>query len=662
MPNFFIDDYNSISIENGEALQASELRVIRGSERFEFHLSQDLIRLKLPLKHCSNIQVCVGTETFDAVPRFITHTPEFDRAHPCDVRRLGAFWSPEGTDFFCYAPTHAGLYLVLDGVKMAMAKEKSVFSLRVAGDLEGHCYHYEDPKGLAFPDPFSFNDTFDGRDSFILDREKLRKTAVRPRPRKNKYDLCLYETSVRDFSSDPDVSFAHPGKFLAFTETGLKLDGKSVGLDYLNELGISHVQLMPVFRFDRNGFDYNWGYNPVSFSVLHPEYGEGRGPYDLVEEFRTLVDALHRKDIRVTLDVVFNHVFSDKTNALSRMLPYYCFRYRTDGHLANGSYCGNEVRTEAPFVRDLIVEMCRRYIQVFDIDGLRFDLMGLMDIQTVCAVRDACRALKPDFLLYGEGWNMGEVMPETFRCHLGNADKLPGVAFFNSFFRDTLRGSNSDISQKGFLEDNHALRGNARTALAGSMGVGLNPAQSINYVECHDNLTLYDKLRLSGPSLDDNTVREKVRMALGLIVLSKGLPFLHSGQEFLRTKQGIDNSYNLGDDVNHLSWKNRVKYDDLCRSLSELLKLRRRHEVFTDETVPAGFLDYYEVLIYCLGDYKVFINPCIFDHLYQDGQTYEVIYDGKRMVSREATVISIPHYTVVVARPAGQKNGNLNTY
>lgn len=653
MPNFFIDDYNSISIENGKIPREKELRVIRGRESFDFHLSHDLIRLKLPLKHCSSIQVRVGTETYDAVPRFITHTPEFDRTHPYDVSRLGAFWTPEGTDFFCYAPTHAGLYLVLDGVKMEMVKKKSIFSLRVPGDLEGHRYHYEDPKGLTFTDPFSYNDTYDGRDSFILDREKLHREVIRPRARKNRYDLCLYETSVRDFSSDPEAPFAHPGKFLAFTETGLKLDGKSVGLDYLKELGISHVQLMPVLRFDRSGFDYNWGYNPVSYAVLHPEYGEGRGPYDLVEEFRALVDALHRKDIRVTLDVVFNHVFNHRDNALERMLPYYCFRYRTDGHLANGSYCGNEVRTEAPFVRAMLVEMCRRYIEVFDIDGLRFDLMGLMDIQTVCAIRDACRALKPDFLLYGEGWNMGEVMPESFRCHLGNADKVPGVAFFNSFFRDTLRGSNSDVSQKGFLEDNHALRGSARTALAGSRGVGLNPAQSVNYVECHDNLTLYDKLRLSEPALEEGMALEKARMALALIVLAQGLPFLHSGQEFLRTKQMIDNTYNLGDEINRLSWKRRVRYDDLCRSLAELLKLRRRHPVFTDESVRADFLDYYEVLIYCLGDYRIFINPCIFDHLYQDGQTYEVVYDGKHTVSREATVLSIPHYTVVVARPAG---------
>lgn len=650
MLKFFIDDYDSISMENGEVLKEEDLRVLRGEESFDFHLSHNRIRLELPLKHCDGIRVCVGSEPYEAVPRFITHTAEFEKMHPYDIRRLGAFYSPEQTDFFCYAPTHARLLLVLDGVKMEMAKTKSTFSLRVPGDWEGHCYHYEDPKGRDFTDPFSYNDTFDGKDSFILDVRKLQTTAVRPKARKNRFDDCLYETSVRDFSSDRSASFLHPGKFLAFTETGLRLNGKSVGLDYLKELGVSHVQLMPVFRFDRDGYDYNWGYNPVSYSVLHPEYGVGRGPYDLVREFREMVDALHRNNIRVTLDVVFNHVYNDQKNALGRMLPYYCFRYLPNGRLANGSYCGNEVRTEAAFVRDLIVEMCRRYIAVFDIDGLRFDLMGLMDIQTISAVRAACRKIKPDFLLYGEGWNMGEVMPETFRCHLGNVDKVPGVAFFNSFFRDTLRGSNSDIRQLGYLEDNHALRDNVKTALAGSYHIGLNPSQSINYVECHDNLTIYDKLRLSTPSLDAETLVEKVRMSLGLIVLAKGIPFLHSGEEFLRSKQMIDNTYNQSDEINHIDWACRIKYADLCASLAALLKLRRDHAVFTDESVPACFIDYYEVLIYCLGDYKVFINPCIFDHLYQDEQTYEVIYDGRQPASEETKVISIPRYSVVVAK------------
>lgn len=651
MPSFFIDDYNSISIENGEALKEEEIQVVRGRERFDFHFSRGLIRLKLPLEHCSNIQVCVGDQVYDAVPRFITHTPEFERAHPYDIRRLGSIWTLGGTDFFCYAPTHASLFLVLEGVKTEMAKDGSTFFLHVPGDLEGRRYHYETPDGLAFTDPFSYNDTFDGKDSFILDVGKMRTAAVRPAPRNNEYDLCLYETSVRDFSIDPEVPFRYPGKFLAFTEAGLTLDGRSVGLDYLKELGVSHVQLMPVFRFDRDGFDYNWGYNPVSYSALHPEYGMGRGPYDLVREFREMVDALHRNGIRVTLDVVFNHVFNDQGNALGRMLPYYCFRYHPDGRLANGSFCGNEVRTEAPFVRDMLVELCRRYIDILDIDGLRFDLMGMLDIRTICAIRDSCRALKPDFLLYGEGWNMGEILPETFRCHLGNADKVPGVAFFNGFFRDTLRGSHSDVSQKGYLEDNHALRNNVKTALAGSYGIGLVPSQSVNYVECHDNLTLYDKLRLSGPDLNEETLVEKARMSLGLIVLAKGLPFLHSGEEFLRTKKLIDNTYNRNDEINRLSWRRRVEYADLCESLTALLELRRGHSVFTDESVPARFIDYYEVLIYCLDDYKVFINPCIFDHLYQDGQEYELLYDGKGAAHSRTRVVSIPHYSVVVARP-----------
>ncbi|MGN0779735.1 MAG: alpha-amylase family glycosyl hydrolase [Aristaeellaceae bacterium] len=647
---FYIDDYSTILIEDAAPLDGKELRVIRGTESMDFHLTRNHIRLKLPLKHCSGIQVCVGDETYAAVPRLITHTATFEKEHPYDIHHLGAFYTKAQTEFFCYAPTHATLYLVLEGIKMKMLKTKSTFSLRVSGDLEGFRYHYETADGLAFTDPFSYNDTCDGKDSFVLDVKKLRLPRVMPAPRKDLYDTCIYETSVRDFSADPNAGFRHPGKFLAFTETGLKINGKSVGLDYLAELGISHVQLMPVLRFDRNGYSYNWGYNPVSYNVLHAEYGVGHGPYDLPLEFRSLVDALHSRDLRVTLDVVFNHVFNVQKNALGRMIPYYCFRYYPDGRLGNGSYCGNEVRTEAPFIRDMLMEMCRRYIEIFDIDGIRFDLMGLIDVQTISSIRDACLRLKPDFLLYGEGWNMGELLPEVFRCHTGNADKIRGVAFFNAFFRDTMRGSNSDIKRLGYVEDNDALRNNVKIALAGSYGIGLNPSQSINYIECHDNLTMYDKLRLSTPTLDKQTLMEKTRMSLALIVLAKGIPYLHSGQEFLRSKKMIDNTYNRSDEINQLYWERRDKYSTLCDSLCALLKLRRAHSVFTDETITGKFIDYYEVLIDQLGDYKVFINPCIFDHLYQDTNTYELLYDGRQLVSKETKVVSLPKYSVVVAR------------
>lgn len=647
---FYIDDYSTILIEGAKSLEGKELRIIRGTESMDFHLIRNHIRLKLPLKHCSGIQVCVDDEKYDAVPRLITHTATFEKEHPYDIHRLGAFYSKTQTEFFCYAPTHAALYLVLEGEKIKMRKTKSTFSVRVSGDLEGARYHYETPSGLAFTDPFSYNDTYEGKDSFVLDPKKLRAPCIVPPPRKNLYDSCIYETSVRDFSSDLTVGFRYPGKFLAFTETGLKLNGKSVGVDYLKELGISHVQLMPVLRFDRNGYGYNWGYNPVSYGVLHPEYGVGRGPYDLPREFRSLVDSLHRNGLRLTLDVVFNHVFSDQKNALARMIPYYCFRYYPDGRLANGSYCGNEVRTEAPFIRDLLMEMCHRYIEIFDIDGLRFDLMGLIDVQTITSIRDACLRLKPDFLLYGEGWNMGDLLPEMFRCHTGNAEKVRGVAFFNSFFRDTMRGSNSDTKRLGYVEDNDALRNNVKTALAGSYGIGLNPSQSINYMECHDNLTMYDKFRLSTPTLDKKTLIEKTRMSLALIVLARGIPYIHSGQEFLRSKKMIDNTYNRSDEINQLYWTRRDKYSTLCDSLTALLQLRREHDVFTDETIPVKFIDYYEVLIYQLGDYKVFINPCIYDHLYQDENSYEIIYDGSRLARKETKVVSLPRYTVLVAK------------
>ena len=520
---------------------------------------------------------------------------------------------------------------------------RGVFELSFDRNLSGHFYHYSTLREsvYAFTDPFSYADK-DHKNSYVVDRNKLKYDKV---ALKHIDTPIIYETSVRDFTSD-SVSFKYPQTFKGMCEQGAKLDAYPVGFDYLKKLGITYVQLMPIFAFDLDHSDYNWGYNPLTYNSLHQAYCYGKEPYEQIKELRDFISLCHKYGMGVTFDVVFNHVYNVKSFNLANMLPYYFFRYK-DGKLGNASYCGNEVRTEAFFTREYLKLLVKRFIDIYDLDGYRFDLMGILDVETIEAIRDTARELKPDFLMYGEGWNMGDIVPFEYRAIKENAYKLDGVAFFNDDFRRTIRGNYID-DKNAYMLGYVDARDRVKRVLSGSYEYGLNIKQTINYIECHDNYTVYDKV--SRFFDDEKMVTRICKLSMALVMISRGIPFINSGEEFLRTKHGIDNTYNLDDSINMLDWHRKNNYLDVARYFSDLCLLRKTYKEFTREDTSVEFIDYYEVLIYKLGDLTIYINPCIFDHVYNDESEHEVIFDDSGFVNYKRSVLKIKAFSILITK------------
>ncbi|MBQ2509577.1 MAG: hypothetical protein II529_02015, partial [Erysipelotrichaceae bacterium] len=363
-------------------------------------------------------------------------------------------------------------------------------------------------------------------------------------------------------------------------------------------------------------------------------------PYAYVNEFRQTVNALHKNGIRVVLDVVFNHVYDPKNCDLEKMLPGHIFRYRPDGTLAEGTLCGNEVKTEDPFVREYLCEMVLRYLNLFDIDGLRLDLMGICDLDTVNRIYQTARIYKKDFIVYGEGWNMGDVLAEGRRGTIQNRLMMPGIGMFNDYFRGVMTH---------YISGNDGIMKKVESALMGSPEY-LGASQSVNYVECHDGLTLFDHL-CRYKADDDLTVNiRRCKLALGLVTVARGIPFFHMGQEFLRTKLGVENSYNSGDLINGIDWDLRVANSAICDYFRDLISVRKQYGEFRDENVEITFENRDNCLVYQIGALTVLINPGDIDFLYQDGKTYEIILNNSGRCNIFSDSVTVESHSLVICK------------
>ncbi|MDO4500367.1 MAG: alpha-amylase family glycosyl hydrolase [Erysipelotrichaceae bacterium] len=654
MTKFYFDDYKLISTKKSEAIFGVNITLLVNGVNTPYAISCDeenfYLHLEEEFNEKNNYEILLNNKKIAVLPRFIMQTARFDKQYGVDVSSLGSFirdghniFSRKETVFRLWSPLSKKAEVVLGKIHYPMTYiGRGIYEFKISKNMEGTKYHYEvqREKKYSFPDPFSYLD-FDENESFVINPETLmNKQKVTCKDK----ETVIYEVSVRDFSSQEDMPFKFKKKFLALTETGLKYKGKPIGLDHLKELGISHVQLMPVFSFNIDKTDYNWGYNPMTYNSLEQSYLVSKEANGL-NEFRMMVDTLHANDIKVTLDVVFNHAYGDKSFNLGRMVPYYFFRYYKNGYLGNASGCGNEIRSEAPFVRDYLKLMVKRFIEIFDIDGLRFDLMGIIDKETMNEISELCKKLKPGFLVYGEGWNMGDIVPYEKKAIMENASQMKDIAFFNYHFREAVRGRGIE-DRNAFMLGDLALKEEIRRVLEHSKVYGFDRNQTINYTECHDNYTVYDKVL---KCTHYEPLRKRVcEMAMGLCILAKGIPFIHSGQEFLRTKDGIDNTYNLPDSINKLDWKLMVDNLDVSEFLRDLIKIRNEYKVFSDDTVP-GFYDYYEVLVYELKDVKIFINSCAFEHIYDDGNKYRLIFDGDKQVDTLKSAFTIAPFAIVIA-------------
>ena len=449
-------------------------------------------------------------------------------------------------------------------------------------------------------------------------------------------DIILYELHHRDFSIAPDSGIENKGKFLALTETGTKTpEGEATGLDHLKELGVTHIHILPSFDFatvDETKLDenhYNWGYDPKNYNVPDGSYStDPANPVVRIREFKEMVKSLHQNGFRIVLDVVYNHTASTDHSNFDLTVPGYFYRQNTDGSYSNASGCGNETASEREMVRHYIIESVKFWAREYHIDGFRFDLMGIHDIETMNHLRSELLEIDPTIFVYGEGWVAADSpLPFEQRAVKENVGQMEGIGIFNDEFRDGLKGSTFDEQEPGYASGN--INGHFEPVKYGIVGGtdhpqvdygGLlycnapyagAPSQMINFVSCHDGYTLVDKLKLSVQG--DHAADELIpidKLVHTVLLTAQGIPFIRSGEEIMQDKQGEPNSYKSPDSINRIDWSLKVKNREVFDFIRGLIALRKAHPAFRIPTVEGlqqwlRFMDTGDsgVIAYTLGEY-----------------------------------------------------------
>jgi pullulanase len=543
----------------------------------------------------------VAIASFGLAPLIVSSAlddPSFDSEYYYDGDDLGATYSRDKTNFKLRAPLASEVYLLIKkkGDKFYESYplsrgEKGVYSLTLRGNYDGFLYRYKvKNNGLSFIsiDPYAKASNTNGHDSVVVDLAKT-KIAMNDEniPLFSRYmDAIIYELNVRDFTIDSSSDIVHKGKYLGLSEKGRSTLGKHpAGLDYLKFLNITHVQLLPIQDFAtvdeaNDGKNYNRGYDPKQYFVPEGSYStDPDDPYARIVETKQMISALHAAGIRVNLDVVYNHVYDYLFSSFEKIVPNYYFRKKKSGMMSDGSFCGNDLDTARPMVRKLMLDSVKYRLTEYDVDGFRFDLMGIIDIDTMKEVVAMVKAIKPNAMIYGEGWDMPTELTSNEKSTILNSFRLPNVAFFNDTYRDMVRGPNEG-SLGGYLSGNLSYIDGFEFAYLGSalnhiyQPRFLSVNQSVNYVECHDNRTLFDKIKVSYGNFSDEDVLSMVRMINYVIGISFGIAFYHAGQEIGLSKFGMDNTYNMGDKFNKFYYDTLDKRFDMALGLSSLNKMR----------------------------------------------------------------------------------------
>jgi pullulanase len=538
----------------------------------------------------------------------VIRTDSFDEKFFYDGNDLGVSIDENQTQFKLWAPTAAQVKLKLrqpnstfsEIIKMRR-EAKGVWSVVVHSDLELYQYTFlvlVNQEWRESVDPYAVAVTANGELGVVVKLEKTRRKKTFLPPIENPVDAIIYETHIRDFTIHPDSGVKHKGLYLGAGELNTKgKDGEPTGLSYVKDLGITHIEFLPFNDFagvdeTEPNKEYNWGYNPLHFNVPEGSYSSNpSNPYARIIELKQLIDAIHSQGIRVIMDVVYNHVYIRETSSFEKVVPGYYFRHNELGFPSNGTGVGNDIASERKMVRKFILDSIRFWMEEYHIDGFRFDLMGILDIDTMKEVRKTCDSIQEETLIIGEGWNLNTPLPMDKKAIIRNQSKLPDIAQFNDKFRDKIKGNTFYLYDKGYVLGNEHYYEEAKEVIIGSVGIdkegsGLlsNPSQSVNYVECHDNHTMWDKLLSCLPDMDELLHIKYHRLATGLILLSQGIPFLHSGQEFFRTKRGDGNSYKSPDHINQLDWNRKQLYSDNVKYIKGLIQLRKQFPCFRLKT------------------------------------------------------------------------------
>ena len=476
----------------------------------------------------------------------------------------------------------------------------------VKGDLKGKFYTFDIGKGET-PGTFAKAVGVNGNRGAIVDlydtdpvgwNEDVRPAIQSPA------DLVIYELHMRDFSVSPTSGLKYQGKYLALTEPK--------AIEYLKKLGINAIHFQPLFDFASvdetrlNTPQFNWGYDPKNYNV--PEGSYSTDPYDprtRIKEFKEMVMALHKAGIRVIFDAVYNHTFDINGSNFQRTYPDYYYRKTKEGKYSDGSGCGNETASEKPLMRQFMLESVKYWIDEFHIDGFRFDLMGVHDIETMLAIREMVNRIDPSIYIYGEGWSAGSCAYPTEKLAMkANTHQLNGIGAFSDDMRDALRGPFSDNTKGAFLAGIPGEEESLKFGIVGGIAHpqvdmsqvnydkkpwALEPTQQISYVSCHDDMCLVDRLKASVPGIQDDKKSESERMvelirldllAQTVVFTSQGVPFILAGEEMLRDKKGVHNSYCSPDSINEFNWDNLKKYPQVFEYYRNLIQLRKNHPAF----------------------------------------------------------------------------------
>lgn len=515
-------------------------------------------------------------------------------------------YSPRQTTFKLNAPKKPTLRIYEAGrggnaikkIKMKQTAE-NVWEATVSGDLKGKFYTFDIGRGET-PGVFAKAVGINGHRGAIIDMQTTNPSGWNSDHRlalKSPADLIIYEMHHRDFSIDPSSGLVNKGKFLALTE--------QKAIRHLEELGINAVHILPSFDFasideaNTTTPQYNWGYDPQNYNVPEGSYSfDAEQPTRRILEFKQMVQALHKAGIRVILDVVYNHTFDIKGGNFDRTFPMAYYRYTADGKPSNGSGCGNETASEKPLMRQFMLESMKYWADEYHIDGFRVDLMGIHDIETMNLIRKELSSIDPNIFIYGEGWTAGTCAYPTEKLALkAHIKQMPGIAAFSDEIRDALRGPFSDDKQASFLGGIAGFEESIKAGIAGMIAhpqvdyTKVNytkepwanePTQMIAYVSCHDDMCLVDRLKASIPeaAYDMEEVIRLDQLAQTVVFTSQGIPFMLSGEEMLRDKKGVHNSFNSPDEINHLDWNNLKKYPQVFAYYKGLIQMRKSHPAF----------------------------------------------------------------------------------
>ncbi len=533
-------------------------------------------------------------------------------------------YSSTSTTFTIWSPTaeEVQLKLYADGnnneVKSVEALKKSadgIWSIAIAGDLNGTYYTYQtriDGQWLEeTPGIYAQAVGVNGKRGMVLDLAATNpdgwNTDKGP-TLTTANEAIIYELHIRDMTIHASAGSTFPGTYAGLTETGTKgPENISTGIDHLKELGITHVHLLPTFdhyAIDEANLDsaqFNWGYDPNNYNV--PEGSFSSDPFHAevrIKEFKKMVKAFHDNGIGVILDVVYNHTGRTENSNFNLEVPGYYYRHWEDGRLSDAAACGNETASERAMMRNFMMESVTYWAKEYHVDGFRFDLMGIHDMTTMNMIADSLKAINPNMILYGEGWAAGDSpFPYQQRALKPYMQKMPKLIAFSDDIRDGIKGSVFENESTGFVSGAPSMEETMKFGIVGSIQhpqidyslVNYSkapwtsePWQAISYVSCHDNHTLYDKLKVSRPDASEADIIAMDKLANAIVMTSQGTAFLHAGAEMLRTKQGEHNSYNLPDSINQIDWNWKIKNKDVITYYKNLIALRKSHPALRMKT------------------------------------------------------------------------------